>query len=77
MNGKQFLKLANGTKVQMDMNGDIAVGQIVSKVERTGRGDAWVNNFVKITEATPESRWAKYLGKPAQEFHFAFVAGII
>lgn len=77
MDAKKFQKLTSGTKVQMDMNGDTAIGTIVTKMERTGRGRIFACNFVQVIEAEPASRWAQYLGRQAQEFHFAFVAGTI
>ncbi len=68
MNVKQFHSLVNGTQIQITSRSgdDVAYGRIVNCQEYNNRGSLVNFNKLKITEATADGMWAKYLKRPAQ-----------
>ena len=66
MTSKEFQTTKNGTKVQIELNGDSAMGIIVKRQEYNNRGSLISFNAVKFTDAPTDSRFAKFVKRGPQ-----------
>jgi hypothetical protein len=66
MTSKEFQSAKNGTKVQIELNGDSAMGIIVKRQEYNSRGTLISFNAVKFTDAPSDSRFAKLVKRGPQ-----------